>query len=225
VNHLSLSSFSTERDLRLAILEAGRICYSSGLMHANTGNISIRMGNDRVVITPSKMCKGRLEPEDLLVIDLEGSIVKADKTRRRTFSSEAPLHLEVYRQRPDVRAVIHSHPANATALTVAGVPFPINVLPDILEDLGPVPTTRFALPDSADSAAAIGEYIKEHNTILIRNHGAITFGADLEEALNRLELLEYVARTVLTAKLFGKVNHLPDEIMSAMRDKYLKKSK
>jgi len=223
VNHLSLSSFSTERDLRLAILEAGRICYSNGLMHANTGNISIRMGNDRVVITPSKMCKGRLDPEDLLVIDLDGAIVKFDKTRKRTFSSEAQLHLEVYRRRPDVRAVIHSHPANATALTVAGLPFPMDILPEALEELGPVPTTRFALPDSADSAAAIGEYILDHNTILIRNHGAITFGADLEEALNRLELLEYIATTVLAAQLFGQVNHLPDEIMSAMREKYLKK--
>lgn len=222
MNHLHLSSFATERDLRLAIIEAGRICYTSRLMHANTGNISMRLGNDRVVITPSKLCKGRMEVDDLLIIDLDGAIIKADKARKRKFSSEAPLHLEVYRQRPDIRAVIHAHPSNATALTVAGIPFPVDVLPEVLEGLGPVPTTRFALPDSTDNAEAIREYIKDHNTILIRNHGAITFGVDLEEALNHLEQLESVAKTVISAHLLGKVNNLPDEIMSAMRELYLK---
>lgn len=222
MNHLHLSSFSTERDFRLAIIEAGRICYASGLMHANTGNISVRMGNDRIVITPSGVCKGRLEPEDLLVIDLDGVILKSDKLRRHTFSSEAPLHLEIYRRRPDVRAVMHAHPVHATALTVAGIPFPLDVLPDVLAGLGPVPTTRFTLPDAHDTAAAISEYVKDHSAILIRNHGAVAYGTDLEEALNRLEQLENTARTVLTAHLLGKVNHLPDEIMSAMREKYLR---
>ncbi len=221
MNHLHLSSFATERDLRLAIIEAGRICYSNGLMHANTGNISMRLGNDRIVITPSKLCKGRLEPEDLLIIDLDGAIIKADTVRKRKFSSEAPLHLEVYRQRPDIRAVIHAHPANATALTVAGIPFPVDVLPEVLEGLGPVPTTRFTMPNSLDDAEAIREYVKEHNAILIRNHGALTFGVDLEEALNHLEQVESVARILVKAHVLGKVNHLPDEVMSAMREKYL----
>jgi L-fuculose-phosphate aldolase len=222
MNHLHLSSFSTERDLRLAIIEVGRICYTNGLMHANTGNISMRLGNDRVVITPSKLCKGRLEPDDLMIIDLEGAVIKADSGRKRKFSSEAPLHLEVYRQRADVRAVIHSHPANATALTVAGLPFPVDILPEVLEDLGPVPTTRFAFPDAEDDAAAIREHVANHNAILIRNHGAITYGLDLEAALNYLEQLEYVAKTIVMAQILGKINHFPDEIMAAMRAKYLK---
>lgn len=222
MNHLHLSSFATERDLRLAIIEAGRICYSSGLMHASTGNISMRLGNDRVVITPSNLCKGRMEPEDLLIIDLDGAIIKADSTRKRKFSTEAPLHLEVYRQRPDIRAVIHAHPVNATALTVAGIPFPVDVLPEVLEGLGPVPTTRFALPNSTEDALAIREHVVDHNAILMRNHGAITYGVDLEVALNHLEQLESVAKTVVTAHLLGKVNQIPDEIMEAMRDLYLK---
>ena len=222
MNHLHLSSFATERDLRLAIIEAGRICYSSGLMHANTGNISVRLGSDRVVITPSKLCKGRLEPEDLLIIDLDGAIIKANTSRNRKYSSEAPLHLEIYRQRPDIRAVIHAHPVNATTLTVAGISFPVDILPEVLEELGPVPTTRFTLPNSFDDADAIREYVKEHNAILIRNHGAVTFGVNLEVALNHLEQVESVAKIVVSAHLLGKVNHLPDEIMLAMREKYLR---
>jgi len=220
MNHLHISTFATERDLRLAIIEAGRICYESGLMHANNGNISLRLGNDRVVITPSKLCKGRMEPEDLIIIDLEGVIIKADSLRKRVYSSEAPIHLEVYRQCPDVRAVIHAHPSNATALTVADIPFPENVLPEVLQGLGPVPNTRFAFPDSVDNVDAIRDLIKTHRAILIRNHGVITYGTDLEDALNCLEQVESVAKTIITAQLLGKVNHLPDDIMSAMRDLY-----
>jgi L-fuculose-phosphate aldolase len=223
MNHLHLSSFATERDLRLAIIEAGRICYGSGLMHANTGNISVRLGNDRVVITPSKVCKGRMDPEDLLIIDMDGAIIKSDSVRKRKFSSEAPMHLEIYRQRANVRAVIHAHPVNATALTVAGIPFPDDALPEVLEELGPVPTTRFALPDSQDAAAAIREHITHNNAILIRNHGAITFGSDLEQALNHLERIESVAKIVVTAQLLGGVSRMPPEIMSVLREMYQQK--
>lgn len=222
MNHLHLTSFATERDLRLAIIEAGRICYNSGLMHANTGNISMRLGNDRVVITPSKLCKGRMDPEDLLIIDFEGAIIKANSTRKRKFSSEAPLHLEVYKQRPEIRAVIHAHPVNATALSVAGIPFPVDILPEVLEGVGPVPTTRFAMPDPADDALAIRDHVLGHNAILIRNHGAIAYGSDLEAALNHMEQLENVAKTVVTAHMLGKVNHLPDDVMGALRDLYVK---
>jgi L-fuculose-phosphate aldolase len=223
MNHLHLSSFATERDLRLAIVEAGRICYASGLMLSNNGGISVRLGNDRAVITPSGMCKGRLEPEDLLIVDMEGNVIKADPRRRHTISSETPMHLEAYRQRANTRAVIHAHPSNATVLTVAGIPFPVDILPEVLEFLGPVPTTRFVLPGSDDIARAISEFVKDHNAILIRNHGAITFGMDLDEALNHLERLESVAKTVVTAHLLGKVNHLPDEMMPALRELYFKK--
>jgi L-fuculose-phosphate aldolase len=221
MNHLHLSSFATERDLRLSIVEAGRICYASGLMLSNNGNISMRLGSDRFVITPSGMCKGRLEPEDLLIVDLDGNIVKADLKRKRKVSSETPMHLEAYRQRADIRAVIRAHPSNATALTVAGIPFPVDILPEVLEGLGPVPTTRFAM-SSDDNARAISGFVKEHNAILIRNHGAITFGADLDEALIHLERLESVAKIVVTAHLLGKVSHIPDKMMPALRELYLR---
>ncbi len=223
MNHLHLSSFATERDLRLAIIEAGRICYSSGLMHANTGNISVRLGNDRVVITPSKLCKGRMDADDLLIIDMEGAIIKSDSVRKRKFSSEGPMHLEIYHQLPDVRAVIHAHPINATALSVAGIPFPDDVLQEVMEELGPVPTTGFSMPDPQSAAEAIRAHVKNHNAIIIRNHGAITYGHDLEHALNYLELLESVAKTVVTAQTLGGVSRIPAEIMSVLRETYSKK--
>jgi L-fuculose-phosphate aldolase len=138
--------------------------------------------------------------------------------RKRKISSETELHLEIYRQRPELRAVIHAHPTHAIALSVADIPFPVDVLPEVLEELGQVPTTGFALPNSIHNADAIREYIRDHNAIIIRNHGAVTFGTDLEQALNYLERLESVAKVVVTAHLLGKVNRLPDEMMSVLRE-------
>ena len=223
MNHLHLTSFATERDLRLAIIETGRICYSSGLMLSNNGNISARLGNDRIVITPSLLCKGRLDPEDLLIVSMDGAVIKADAMRKRKVSVETELHLEVYRQRPELRAVIHAHPSNAIALSVAGLPFPEDVLSEVFDGLGAVPTTDFALPGAINNAEAIREYIRDHNAIIIRNHGAVTFGSDLEEALNVLERLESVAKVVVTATLLGKVNRYPNEMLLAMRELNLKK--
>ena len=223
MNHLHLTSFATERDLRLAIIETGRICYSSGLMLSNNGNISARLGNDRIVITPSLLCKGRLDPEDLLIVSMDGTIIKSDAMRKRKVSSETEMHLEIYRQRPELRAVIHAHPSNAIALSVADIPFPLDVLPEVIEGLGSVPTTGFVLPGAINNAVAIREYIRDHNAIIIRNHGAVTFGSDIEEALNYLERLESVAKIVVTAHLLGKVNPLPAEMLPALRELYLNK--
>ncbi len=218
MNRLHFTQFATERDLRQAILETGRLCYASGLMTSNSGNISARLGDDRIVITPAGLSKGRLEIDDLLVIDLDGKIVKADHKRKRRASSETPLHLEAYRQRPDVRAVIHAHPTHAIALTVADIPFPTDILPEVLEALGPVPTTRFALPSSDDNALAIRDLIKNHSAVLIRNHGAITVGDDLDEALNHLERVESVAKAVVLAHAIGKVNHLPAAMLEPLNE-------
>jgi L-fuculose-phosphate aldolase len=217
-NRLQFSEIATERDLRQAIVEAGRLCYAQGLMPANNGNISARMGEDSIIITPSTLCKGRLELDDLLVIDLDGNLLRADPRKKRRISSETPMHLEAYRQRPDIRAVIHAHPAHATALTVANIPFPEDVLPELLEGLGPVPTTDFATPSTDENAHAIRAYIAAHNAVLIRNHGAITLGRHLEEALIHLERLEHVARVIVMASGLGKIQHLPPEMLKKLHD-------
>lgn len=215
-HHLSFTSLATERDLRLAIVETGRLCYAQGLMPANNGNISVRMGEDRVLITPSTLCKGRLEPEDLLVIDLNGEVQKADPRRKRRISSETPMHLEVYRQRPEARAVIHAHPAYATALTVAEIPLPEDVLPELLEGLGPVPVTGFATPSSEENAQAIRALVGTHDALLLRNHGALTLGRNLDECLIHLERVEHVAKVFTLAHNLGHISHLPDPVFSKL---------
>ncbi len=197
---------------RAALVEVGRIAYERGLLMASDGNLSCRLAGDRLLITPSGLCKGRLQPDDLLVIDLEGRVLEAPPGARP--STETPMHLEAYRQRPDVRAVIHAHPPFATALTVAGRELPADVLAEIPMTLGRVPLTDFALPGSAEDAAAIRPFIRDHDAVLLRNHGCLTVGHDLETALFHLERLEHAARVVLLAELLGRVERLPPDLLA-----------
>jgi len=222
MNRLRFTPVSTERDLRVAIAECGRIAYMKGLLSANNGNISAKLGDDQIVITPSGLCKGRLDEDDLMIIDLDGKVIKSHPRRRLKISSETPMHLEVYRQRPDVRGVIHAHPVHAVAFTIADIPFPLDVVPEVLEVLGEVPTTRFAMPSSEDNARAIRELIGNHDAILLRNHGALTVGRDLDEALINLERVESVAQTVFLAQSLGKVSRMPQEFMPKLAELYKK---
>ena len=206
--NLCFSESSSEIDLRLAILECGRIAYDRHLLTSNDGNISVRVGDEHVLITPSGLCKGRMQADDLLLMDLDGNILSAKDGRKP--SSETPMHLEVYKQRPDVCAVLHAHPVFATTLTVSDSPFPVDVLPEILLTLGEVPTTHYATPSSHDDADAIRELIQKHDALLLRQHGSLTVGKDLDAALTALERIEHVAEVFWRAQMLGKVNRIPE---------------
>ncbi len=121
------------------------------------------------------------------------------------------MHLEVYRQRPDVRGVIHAHPPFATALTVAGLDFPDDVLPEVPLSLGKVPVTAYARPSSRKDAEVIKPFIRDHNAMLLRQHGSLTVGRNLDEALIHLERLEYVAETFHHAQQLGNARRIPQE--------------
>ncbi|MBI5841023.1 MAG: class II aldolase/adducin family protein [Chloroflexi bacterium] len=212
-----------ESDLRLAILECGRICYDRHLTTANDGNISVRVGDDRVLITPSGISKGRMEADDLLLVDLAGNVISSKAGRKP--SSETPMHLEVYKQRRDARAVIHAHPIFATTLTVAGFEFPNDVLPEVLLTLGDVPVTAYATPSSHEDADAIRPFIQNHNALLLCQHGSLTVGKDLDEALINLERVEHVAEVFWRAQTLGSVKRIPDEAreqLAAIRENFFK---
>ena len=205
---LRFSDSTVETDLRQAIVECGRICYERRLLTSNDGNISVRVGADRALITPSGLCKGRMQSDDLLLLDLQGRVLSAAPGRK--VSSETPMHLEVYGQRPDVRAVLHAHPVFATALTVSDCPLPVDMLPEVLLTLGEVPTTRYATPSSHDDAEAIRGLIKNHDALLLRQHGSLTVGVDLDAALINLERIEHVAEVFWRAQMLGKVERIPE---------------
>jgi len=215
--HLDFLPDALESILRLAIVECGEICYTRHLMVSNDGNISVRMDEDRVLITPAGMCKGRMEVDDLLIVDLDGKVLAAVKDRSP--STETPMHLEVYRQRPDVRAVIHAHPIFATALTVADLDFPDDVLPEVALSLGKVPVTAYARPSSRKDAEVIKPFIRDCNAILLRQHGSLTVGRNLDEALIHLERLEHVAETFHHAQQLGNVRRIPPDELRKLTKK------
>lgn len=214
MNPLAFSSDASLDQLRQAILECGRLCYERKLMTANDGNISVRVDAERVLITPSGLSKGRMDVDDLILLDLEGNILQAKLGRKP--SSETPMHLEAYRQRPDIRAVIHAHPIFATTLTVAGLDLPIDVLPEVLLTLGEVPTTAYATPASHEDAEVIRDLIRNHNALLLRQHGSLTVGENLEEALIHLERLEHVAQVYYQALLLGHVERIPPQALERL---------
>ena len=209
--HLNFLPDALESILRLAIVECGEICYNRRLMASNDGNISVRLDDSRVLITPAGLCKGRLDADDLLIVDMNGKALT--QVRDLLPSTETPMHLEVYKQRPDVRGVIHAHPTYATALTVAGFDFPDDVLPEVALSLGKVPVTAYARPSSRKDAEVIKPFIRDCNALMLRQHGSLTVGKNLDEALIHLERLEYVAEVFHHAQQLGNVRRIsPEEI-------------
>jgi len=215
-NLLNFSPTAGEAELRAAIIETGRIAYESGLMISNDGNISTRLADGNILITPSGVCKGRISSEHLLVVDIDGKLVKPAAIPSLKASSEQPMHLEVYRLRPDVRAVIHTHLVYANALVISKGQFRMDVIPEAAVAFGNIPVTGYAMPSTTQNADAIRDLIGSHNVIMIRNHGSLTVGANLEEALILLERLEHVAKTLLFAELLGDVKPLPPELLQAI---------
>lgn len=166
-------------------------------------------------MSPSGMYKKRMKPKHLLIVNWEGEKVKGKRDLQP--SSEILLHLEAYRQREDIRAVLHAHPPFSTALTIAGIPFPTDIIPEVLIALGEVPTASYTTPGTLDLALSIRDLIKTHNAILLSNHGSLTVGKNLEEALLALERMELAAQLYYLAHNLGKVIPLPDSEVQTLK--------
>jgi len=198
---------STESQLRADIVEVGRRMYARGYTASNDGNISVRLGSDRLLMTPKSVCKGFMTPDMMCITDLEGRKLQGD----RDPSSEMLMHLEVYRQRPDVQAVVHAHPPIATGFAVAGIPLDRAVLAEVLTTLGSIPIAEYATPSTKELPEAVRKYIKAHDGMLLANHGALTSGADLYSAYYKMETIEHFAKISLVARLLGRENLLARE--------------
>jgi L-fuculose-phosphate aldolase len=198
---------STESSLRADIVEVGRRMYARGYTASNDGNISVRLGADRLLMTPKGVCKGFMTPDIMCITDLEGRKIEG----QRDPSSEALMHLEVYRQRADVQAVVHAHPPIATGFAVAGIPLDRAVLAEVLTTLGSIPIAEYATPSTRELPEAVRRYIKAHDGMLLANHGALTVGSDLFSAYFKMETIEHFAHISLVARLLGRENLIARE--------------
>ncbi len=200
----------SESELRADIVEIGRRLYARGYTASNDGNISVRLGSDRLLMTPKGVCKGFMTPEMMCITDAEGRKISGE----RDPSSEMLMHLEVYRHRPDVQAVVHAHPPTATGFAVAGIPLDRAVLAEVLTTLGSIPIAEYATPSTQELPEAVRKYIKAHDGMLLANHGALTVGVDLYSAYYKMETVEHFARISLVARLLGRENLLArDEVI------------
>jgi len=215
----STSPRASETQLRADIVEVGRRMYARGYTASNDGNISVRLGSDRLLMTPKSVCKGFMTPDMMCITDLEGRKLQGD----RDPSSEMLMHLEVYRQRADVQAVVHAHPPTATGFAVAGIPLDRAVLAEVLTTLGSIPIAEYATPSTRELPEAVRKYIKAHDGMLLANHGALTVGADLFGAYFKMETIEHFAKISLVARLLGRENLLSREEvlrLQALRGSY-----
>ena len=204
-----------EQKFRKEIVYTNRVCVESGVIRSSDGNISIRLEDDRFLVTPSGLYKRCLKPKQLLIVNHQGEVIKGQGSLKP--SSELLMHLEAYRQREDIGAVLHAHPPYSTALTIAGIPFPTDIVPEVLTLLGEIPSAPYATPGTQDLALSISDLIKTHNAILLSNHGSLTVGKTLEEALLALERMELAAQLYTLAYNLGKIIPLPEEEIKRLR--------
>lgn len=188
-----------EQQARHQLIKIAHRLYDKGFVTATEGNISQRIGTNRFIFTPSGICKGDLVDDDLLLCDEKGNpLAKGQVT------SEAPMHLEVYRRRDEINAVIHAHPPYVVALNLAGVEIDTKLLPETIMILGDVPTAPFATPSTDEGAPAIRGLIEKYNAIILDRHGSLTVGTTILQAYHRLEVLEFAARVIYMAKALSK---------------------
>lgn len=195
-----------ERAIKEQICEIGRRLYQRGYVSANDGNISVRLNDREILCTPTMISKGFMRPEDICKVDYQGQQLAG--TRKRT--SEIFLHLAVYKHRPDVMAVVHSHPPHATAFAVAHEPIPKCILPEVEVFIGEVPIAPYETPGGQAFANTIVPYLERTNTILLANHGTVTFGPDLEKAYWNTEIIDSYCKILILARQLGRVNYISE---------------
>ncbi len=195
------------RDHGRDLVRFGKMLYDRGLIAATEGNLSVLLDDGRVLTSPTLVCKGMMRPSDVVTVDLCGRRLAG----RRNASSEIGMHLMIYRNRPDVRAVVHAHPPTATGFAAAGLALDQPLLPEVVVGLGSVPLARYATPGTPDLARSLEPLVGEFDAILIQNHGVVTFGSSLEAAYFKMEAVEQFARIALVAHLLGGGRPLEDD--------------
>jgi L-fuculose-phosphate aldolase len=195
----------TEREYRDDIIQIGKLVFQKGWVAANDGNITIRLDAERILATPTGICKGMMNPDDLILVDYQGNKISG----RRERTSEIAMHLKVYEMRPDVRAVVHAHPPVATGFATAGRSLSEGLLPEVVIGLGCVPLAGYGLPGTPELTEPMIPLIPKYDALLMANHGAVCYGEDVFQAYFRMETMEHFARIALVAELLGGTKVLP----------------
>lgn len=214
-----VSTQSQEQQLREDICRICELMYTRGIIVGPSGNVSARMSDGRILLTPGGLMKNRMAPDQLIVIDMNGELAgpQTEASRGLKPSSELPLHLEVYRNRPDVGGVVHAHPSSCVALSNMGISVDTRVLTEGMLFLGVVATARYGTPTTTELSDSVVDLIPSHDAVILPYHGSITVGEDVWKAYSRMEVLEQVASIQCTmASMSGERKPLGRENIEKM---------
>lgn len=197
----------TESQLRKDIVEVCQRIHARRWISSTDGNVSVRLGRDKILITPTGVHKGYLNDRDLIVISMDGKLIAG----ARKPSSETMMHLTCYQERPDIEAVVHAHPTMCVAFSLAGVKLAKCLLPEVVFTLGSIPTAEYAPPSTEEVPASIRKFIKDFDAIILERHGSVTVGKTVYDAYNTLERMEHVAEMTYHARQIGNIKPLTDQ--------------
>jgi L-fuculose-phosphate aldolase len=202
-----------EQTARREIVRVGKLMYERSYVVSSDGNVSVRLDDGRVLATPTQTNKGRMTEDSLALTDLEGKPLND-----RRASSELAMHLLIYRERADVRSVCHAHPPHGSAFAVAGLAIDQPILSEVILTLGCVPLAEYGTPSTEELTEAMRPLVKNHNALLMANHGAVAYGADVWQAFDRLETLEHTAKIAILARALGGARDLPPDSIEKLID-------
>jgi len=208
------STDEEETRLRKKIVEVSRRLYNRGLVAGAGGNVSAKIPESQeVLVTPSGVCKGYLKVSDIIKVDLDGNVIEGDLKP----TSETPMHTEIYKVRGDINAIVHAHPPVSTGFACAGISLDCPIFPDSIAMIGAIATVEYITPTTRELAEKVAEYARDYDALLLTNHGTITLGKSLEQAYQRTEILEDLAKIFLVSTLLGGPKPLSEDEVKKIR--------
>ncbi|MBQ8213594.1 MAG: class II aldolase/adducin family protein [Clostridia bacterium] len=211
----------TELEIKQQICDIGKRIYDRGMVAANDGNISVKLNDNEFLCTPTGVSKGFMTPEYICKVDANGNVIEANAGFKP--SSEIKMHMRVYRERPDVKSVVHAHPMYATTFAIVGIPLTDPIMPEAVLSLGEVPIAKYGTPSTDEIPDAVAPYLQSYDAVLLENHGALSFSDSLLNAYHKMESVEFYARLLYQAKMLGGPKLLTEqqvEDIYALRKKF-----
>jgi len=198
-----------EYEIKKEICEIGKRIYNRGMVAANDGNISVKLNDNEFLCTPTGVSKGFMTPEYICKVDAKGNVIQANGSFKP--SSEIKMHMRVYKERPDVKAVVHAHPIYATSFAIAGIPLTQPIMPEAVIALGCVPIAEYGTPSTEEIPDAVSKYLQYYDAVLLANHGALAYSDSLLAAYHKMESLEFYAQLLYHAKALGGPKELSED--------------
>ncbi len=199
---------ANEYEIKKQICAIGKRIYDKGMVASNDGNISVKLNDNEFLCTPTGVSKGFMTPEFICKVDKNGNVLQANAGYKP--SSEIKMHMRVYKERPDVGAVVHAHPMYATAFAIAGIPLSQPIMPEAVIALGCVPIAEYGTPSTEEIPDAVSKYLQSFDAVLLENHGALAFSDNLLNAYHKMESVEFYAQLLYISKQLGGPQELSE---------------